>query len=301
MQQIQWQEPFSIGVEIVDQAHRKLFSIVQKIMELYVEKHENKFACVEGIKYFKAYALQHFAEEEAYMREAGYPGYLAHKRLHDKMKRETLPSLERELYATGFSTQAVQRFLGVCTGWLTGHIIIEDRAITGKTGGEFALARPDDELSVTRAVIVHPLQEMFGLHVRFIGPFSTRDTIPDAQYYELIYRARQGPRLRFILVIGEQLMLRAAGLMFGIEFYSMNETALFAIREIAQSLIQRAAACFGEESDAYHLEEERFLDRGEFGRIFEEREPQYRLLFGVKQDCFALCIDPIPEDSPPAA
>ena len=57
MQQIQWQEPFSIGVEIVDQAHRKLFSIVQKIMELYVEKHENKFACVEGIKYFKAYAL----------------------------------------------------------------------------------------------------------------------------------------------------------------------------------------------------------------------------------------------------
>ena len=42
MQQLQWQDRFNIGVEIVDQAHRRLFSIVQKIMELYVEKHEDK-------------------------------------------------------------------------------------------------------------------------------------------------------------------------------------------------------------------------------------------------------------------
>lgn len=52
MQQIQWQDRFNIGVEIVDQAHRRLFSIVEKIMELYVERHEDRFACVEGIKYF---------------------------------------------------------------------------------------------------------------------------------------------------------------------------------------------------------------------------------------------------------
>ena len=151
MQQLQWQDRFNIGVEIVDQAHRRLFSIVQKIMELYVEKHEDKFACVEGIKYFKAYAIKHFAEEEAYMRKAGYSGYLAHKRLHDKMKRETLPSLERELYASDFSTEAVQRFIGVCSGWLTGHIIIEDRAITGRTAGELVRSRMTGSLSSARS------------------------------------------------------------------------------------------------------------------------------------------------------
>ena len=68
MQQIEWQEKFGIGVEIIDQAHHNLFSIVQKITDLYVERHEDKFACVEGIKYFKAYTFKHFAEEEAYMR-----------------------------------------------------------------------------------------------------------------------------------------------------------------------------------------------------------------------------------------
>ena len=61
MRQLQWQERFDIGVDIVDQAHKRLFAIVDKIMELYVERHESKFACVEGIKYFKAYALKHFA------------------------------------------------------------------------------------------------------------------------------------------------------------------------------------------------------------------------------------------------
>ena len=183
MQQIQWQDRFCIGVDIVDQAHRRLFTIVQKIMDLYVERHEDKFACVEGIKYFKAYALKHFAEEEAYMREIGYAGYAHHKRLHDRMRRETLPALERELYDTDFSTAAVQHFIGVCTGWLTGHITIEDRAITGSAASEFPVIALDDELSVIQTVILRPLQELFGAEVQFLGAYSPEEVIPDAQYY----------------------------------------------------------------------------------------------------------------------
>lgn len=299
MDQFQWQERFNIGVDVVDQAHRRLFSIVDKILELYVERHESRFACVEGIKYFKAYALKHFAEEEAYMRQIGYSGYLAHKRLHDRMRRETLPALERELYATDFSTQAVQRFIGVCIGWLTGHILIEDRAITGRGPAEAAPPQPDDELSLIQAVIIRPLQEILGLDVQFIGRFSTKDVIQNAQYYEMTYRIRPGQRLRFVLVIGEEAMLRAAGLMFGMEFYSTDEIARFAIRELAQNLIQRASACFEHNSSAYQMEEDRFLEAWEYNQEFSEHAPQHSLLFRVRQDCFALCIDQILEPAPP--
>ncbi len=295
MQQIEWQDRFNIGVEVVDQAHRKLFAIVQKIMDLYVEKHENKFACVEGIKYFKAYALKHFAEEEAYMREIGYPGYWVHKRLHDRMRRETLPALERALYASDFSTEAVQRFIGVCTGWLTGHIIIEDRAITGLASGEFPFIDPQNELSVINGVILHPLREMFSANIQFDGPFTAKDPIADAQYYELIYCAQQGYKLRFVLIIGEPLLLRAAGQMFGIDFYARNEIVRFALQEIAQNLIQRAAASFGKEPELYQLEEDRFLEFQECRELFREHGPQYSLLFSVGQDDFALCIDQLPE------
>ena len=300
MRQLQWQERFDIGVDIVDQAHKRLFAIVDKIMELYVERHESKFACVEGIKYFKAYALKHFAEEEAYMRQIGYPGYPAHKRHHDRMRRETLPALERELYATDFSTKAVQHFIGVCVGWLTGHILIEDRAITGKAAGAFTPPQADDELSLIRAVIIEPLQEILGQEVRFVGRFSTEDMIRDAQYYEMPCHTRPGQKTRFVLVIGEAPMLRAAGMMFGMEFHSMDEAARFAIRELAQNLIQRAAACFEHDPEAYEMEEERFLEEWEYNQEFSEHAPQYGLLFSVKQDCFALCIDQLAAEKAPA-
>ena len=293
MQRIQWQDRFNIGVEAIDQAHRKLFTIVQKIMDLYVERHENRFACVEGIKYFKAYALKHFAEEEAYMREIGYPGYLAHKKIHDRMEWETLPELDRLLHETDFSTEAVQRFIGVCTGWLTGHILIEDRAIIRGRTEEPLLTERSDELSVIQTMIVGPLREIFECGVQYIGKFSPKDEIANAQYCELRYSTRDGKRLRVILVMGEPMLLHAAGVLFDIDFYERNEIVCFAIQEIAQNLIHRAAYSIGRQPDEYQLEKGRFLTHEEFRAMFGERPAQYSLLFQVKQGCFALCIDQI--------
>lgn len=294
MQRIQWQDRFNIGVEAIDQAHRRLFAIVQKMIDLYVERHENRFACVEGIKYFKAYALKHFAEEEAYMRGIGYPGYLAHKKIHDRMKLETLPKLDRLLRESDFSTEAVQRFIGVCTGWLTGHILIEDRAIIGGKDDEILCVEENDELSVIQTVITGPLREIFECSVQYVGKFSPRDEIANAQYYELCYSAQGGKQLRVILVIGEPMLLHAAGVLFDIDFYEMNEIVSFAMQEIAQNLIQRAASKLGGQPDEYQLEQERFLTHEEFGAVFRERPAQHSLLFQVKQGCFALCIDQIP-------
>lgn len=297
MLQIQWQDRFNIGVEEIDQAHRRLFSIVQKMTDLYVERHERKFACVEGIKYFKAYALRHFAEEEAYMRRTGYSGYLAHKRIHDRMRFETLPELERLLYASDFSTEAVQRFIGVCTGWLTGHILMEDRAIVK---GETAPppVEEDGEEAVIRSVIVSPLRELLGCPLEYAGRFSVLDAVSREECYELLYRTREGEGLRITLILGEELLLRAAGLLFGMEFYEANETVSFALQEIAQNLLQRAAVRFGRHPDEFQLESGRFLERGE--QRFREHPPEHTLLFRVGQESFALCIDRITDDGSPA-
>ena len=301
MQQIEWKDRFNIGVEIIDQAHHGLFSIVQKMMDLYVERHKDKFACVEGIKYFKAYALKHFAEEEAYMHQIGYPGYAAHKKIHDRMRYETLPELEPLLYESDFSVEAVQRFIGVCTGWLTGHILVEDRAIVGGGSGELAPIQFDDEMSVIQAVIIAPLQEILGCPIQFTGQFSVRDMILHEQCYELIYSTREGKRLRIILVMGQQMLLHAAGLMFGIDFYEKSDIVGFALQEIAQNLIQRAAVSFGRQPDEFQLEKGCFLEHEEFLEQFKDRSPQYSLLFRVGQESFALCIDQMACPDAPAS
>lgn len=301
MRQIQWQDRFNIGVRQIDQAHQQLFSIVQKMMDLYVERHEDKFACVEGIKFFKAYAFRHFAEEEDYMREIGYPDYLSHKKIHDKMRYETLPELERLLYQSDFSTEAVQRFIGVCIGWLTGHIIMEDQAIAAGRARELSPLRLDDQRSVVQAVITSPLQDVLGCQIQFVGRYSTKDVILNERLYQLTYFTQTGNWLRIILVIGQQALLRAAGLLFGMDFYDTNEIVCFAIQEIGQTLLQRAAVCFGRQADELHLKEGRFLSLDEFDGQFQEHPPRHSLLFHTARESFALCIDHDFTSEPPAA
>ena len=79
--------------------------------------------------------------------------------------------------------------------------------------------------------------------------------------------------------------------LFGTTFYRKDDIVCFAIQEIAQSLIQRAAASFGQELDAYRLELDRFLEREEYAQLFKSRAPQYSLLFQIDQESFALCHD----------
>ena len=71
----------------------------------------------------------------------------------------------------------VQRFIGVCTGWLTGHIIIEDRAIIEEGTDRLPPMRPDDESSVIHSVVVLPLQEILGCKIQYVGRFSAEDEV----------------------------------------------------------------------------------------------------------------------------
>ena len=62
MEEIKWNDQFNLGVEIIDRAHQKLFSIVNKLVALSEDPVKQPYACREGIKYFKGYTLKHFAE-----------------------------------------------------------------------------------------------------------------------------------------------------------------------------------------------------------------------------------------------
>ena len=130
--EIKWNDRFNIGVDSIDTAHRRLFSIVGKLISLNEDETKQQHACREGIKYFKSYTIKHFEDEEAYMRSINYPNLAIHKSLHDSLRDKTLPALEEEMAAQDYSRESVQHFLGICVGWLNGHIMVEDRAITGK-------------------------------------------------------------------------------------------------------------------------------------------------------------------------
>lgn len=129
---IVWDKSFALGVDVVDSAHQGLFTAVNRLYGLIRDQNRNEWACVQGIKYFKTYTVRHFAEEEAYMKSVGYAGYERHRKIHENMREVIIPRLEKEMEASGYSIQSVERFLEAAVKWLQDHIMVEDKAIVGK-------------------------------------------------------------------------------------------------------------------------------------------------------------------------
>ena len=127
-----WREEYNIGVEAIDREHQQLFRIINRLFAFREEQKDNQWICQEGIKYFKGHTIQHFADEEAYMKSIGDEGLKRHQGIHRGFRENTLPILEQELVATGYSEDAMEHFLGVCAGWLIGHTLTEDQAIREK-------------------------------------------------------------------------------------------------------------------------------------------------------------------------
>ena len=136
-----WNEKFNIGVEVVDKAHARLFRMIGKLMDLAGYEMDSQNACKESIRFLEDYTMTHFSEEEAYMRSIRFKGYDKHKKLHDEFRDNTLVSLKKYLKSSDYSPMAVEHFLNVMVGWLTGHIMVEDQAIMGNVTAKSKIGR----------------------------------------------------------------------------------------------------------------------------------------------------------------
>ena len=167
--QFEWREEYNTGVDVIDKEHQRLFKIINKLFRFREEEKDSQWTCQEGIKYFKGHAAKHFADEEAYMASIGYEGLEDHRRIHRSFREHTLPALEQELERTDYAPDAVEHFLGVCAGWLIGHTLTEDQAITGKRTSSWESLLPGEELAAIKKVIIQLLFDMFRLESQVIS------------------------------------------------------------------------------------------------------------------------------------
>ena len=148
--QLVWKEEFNIGVEIIDKEHQRLFSIINRLSALSEEERKSRRVCEEGIRFFYEHAIRHFADEEKYMESIHYERLEVHKRIHRDFREGILPALEEELRKADYSSQAVDHFLAVCSGWLIGHTLTEDHAIIGGKIGQWEDLLPEEELEAMK-------------------------------------------------------------------------------------------------------------------------------------------------------
>lgn len=293
--QIKWQDRFNIGVELIDREHRKLFTVINKLMAFRNQEGKSQWVCQEGIKYFKEHAMKHFSEEEVYMASVGYKEFEIHRRLHDNFRKKNLPALEKELERTSYSDGAVDHFLGVCAGWLIAHTITEDCAITGKVMSKWQNLRPEEEQAVMRKLIMELLSDLFQLKVKVISESYGGEKFGQGIYYRLIYGNEKKERREYILVFEEKLLIRTTGRLLGGEFTRLNDLMMNTTRYLARQFVERIRERMSE-AGLFEFQDENLLSYEQFQRIYAEQPPHYSLLFDTGEGYFAFCVASFSKD-----
>ena len=120
---LEWSPDLSMGVEIIDDQHKRLVEYVNQLDEARIRRDRGAIARV--IAELVDYTVSHFAFEEVMMEEAGYRFLKAHKRVHATFIEHVGVFQQRfksgedvELVATDMQATLVK--------WLMKHIKCED-------------------------------------------------------------------------------------------------------------------------------------------------------------------------------
>lgn len=82
MAKFMWTEQLNIGIEVIDQQHRRIVEYINQLDEARSSGHSRE-EIDAVINQLVDYTLSHFAFEESMQEEAKYPFLKAHKKVHD--------------------------------------------------------------------------------------------------------------------------------------------------------------------------------------------------------------------------
>ena len=297
--EIKWNDRFNIGITEIDKAHQRLFEIIGKLVKENETKDLEKRnrLCHEGIKYLKSYTLKHFADEEAYMRSINYKDYATHKQLHDNLRDKTLPSLEEEMEVQNYSEESVQHFLGICTGWLTGHIMVEDYAITGRTLSKWNFPAEDITLDSLEHAIIPTLQRMFRSDAHIVSEhygvedFANGNTL----CFRITYISIEGKTIHVYLIYESRMILSILTAMLRKQIPRIDQTVISAMKMLSQKFMDCIGSYFPS-SDDYMLQRNDVMSFELLEKTFNKNYPSYSMLFDMDGNgYFALCVETEPQ------
>jgi hemerythrin len=118
MKKICWKNDYSVGVEKLDNQHRWLFEIINR-----VAAHREAETAEDTLAEMVRYAKEHFTDEEKLMRQYGYPGFATHEKHHAYFIDTTAELSLGMLNNKQATLDEIAEFLNV---WLTTHVLRED-------------------------------------------------------------------------------------------------------------------------------------------------------------------------------
>ncbi len=146
----EWQNEWSLGVEIIDRQHRQLAVMLNKIVALYLnnggqtDSEQRSNQLLEQLKIFYEKVREHFNNEEDLMLKTNYPGHTEHARDHLMLLAELthyIRHIEEGLNNINIGT------LGTLKTWFISHIISSDKKFA-----DFLQVHSQDEVTSAHSV-----------------------------------------------------------------------------------------------------------------------------------------------------
>jgi len=119
---IKWEAKYEVGVPVIDAQHKTLFDHVNTLFDAMQAGH-GKDEIGKTLAFLARYTVDHFKTEEDLMRRSSYPGYEAHKAIHDDLTHQVVDLQAKLDKGSQMLSLPVMHFL---RDWLSHHISEED-------------------------------------------------------------------------------------------------------------------------------------------------------------------------------
>ncbi len=119
---INWNESYSVGNAEMDEQHKKLIEIINKLFKSFKDGNAQKILD-EILQEMIDYANFHLNSEEKLLFKYDYPEKDAHENLHREFRDKT--SEMKELINSN-SKDAHYKLIEYLKNWWTNHILVED-------------------------------------------------------------------------------------------------------------------------------------------------------------------------------
>ena len=123
MNQIKWDEYFSVNVKAMDNQHIKFIDMLNACLQAKEAKALDDIT-FDTLKDMMNYLSKHFKDEEELMRAHGYPDLEAHIKLHKDFVLKTTEFLDRYVNERGAIGEDILDYL---KDWFLNHIIKVDK------------------------------------------------------------------------------------------------------------------------------------------------------------------------------
>jgi hemerythrin len=114
-----WTEKMSVGVEVLDNDHKKLVDMVNTLFD-GIQGGHGKEAVGKILDGLIAYTVEHFNREEAFFAKTGYPDAAAHKAQHEDLCKQVVDVQQK--FKSGATPTLSLEVMNFLKNWLVNHI-----------------------------------------------------------------------------------------------------------------------------------------------------------------------------------